>query len=288
MQRLLSRTTKDRKKPQDLEKQSQDTIQQVDYNKRLEFIQSLFGIKSEDLVYFPGVESYCDYLERDAFQPLMTPNFNLRGSLAACASSLQVSDGWDWCIAVLQAIRSEESDASIHDILCQLEGEAGSPRSSSGQRQEKHRLYLANFGVFCWASLVVRPRLVVEDGVGLNITCLLPDRAKPPKKPACGLRSDKYTRPVVTTFRSFKLQHWGDQLGEHAQNVSGETESLYVTSLNIYSLRYFGHVTIQWVDTVSEHLRFNPANRRLSLFRFPTFCALLAVHEENVSPTIRR
>ena len=53
-------------------------------------------------------------------------------------------------------------------------------------------------------------------------------------------------------------------------------------------MHYFGHVAIQWVDIISEHLRFNPANRRLSLFRFPAFCALLDIHGDKVCSMIRR
>ena len=67
-----------------------------------------------------------------------------------------------------------------------------------------------------------------------------------------------------------------------------EQGSLYHASLNIYALRYFGKVAIQWVETMSEHMRFNPVNRWLSLFRFPTFCALLTIRGDNAPSIIRR
>lgn len=46
-------------------------------------------------------------------------------------------------------------------------------------------------------------------------------------------------RPVLTTFRSLKLQHWGDQ--PHERRLSGaiETDNLFEASLNFWSLRYF-------------------------------------------------
>ncbi|KAJ3944324.1 uncharacterized protein N0V96_005850 [Colletotrichum fioriniae] len=43
--------------------------------------------------------------------------------------------------------------------------------------------------------------------------------------------------------------------------------------------------TIQWVDTLSEHLKFNLVNRRLSIFRFPTFCVLSALRKEGKEAT---
>lgn len=77
MQRLLQQLTLSREKSKDLKTQGQTVVQQVTYNKRLEFIQLLFKIKPEALTYFSEIESYCDYLEHDAFQSLMSSTFGL-------------------------------------------------------------------------------------------------------------------------------------------------------------------------------------------------------------------
>lgn len=287
MQQLLSRIAFYRNESLDLEKQVKISIQQIVHDKRIEFAQLLFGLKSESLAQFPGIKSYCDYLEREAFQPLMDPSFDPIWFLVPCSSPLQVEDCWDWCIAVLQVLRSAQPEASIHDILRHLEKSKASEHELN-KRRDKSYLYLAIFAALCWTSMMVRPRLVFEDGVGPHLTCLLPDGAKPPKHSQGNRLADRCMRPVLTTFRSFKQLHWGERLDEHAYGVSREADNLYAASLSIYSLRYFGHVTIQWVDTISEHLRFNPANRRLSLFRFPSFCALLAVHSNETCPAVRR
>lgn len=288
MQRLLQQITLSREKSEDLETQGQSINQQVTYNKRLEFVQLLFGIKSEALVNFPGIESYCDYLEHDAFQSLMGPTFDLIWALISCTNPKEIANCWDWSLAVLQVTQSEEPEISIHDILRRLEEQGGNSKQNLGRNQDKSYLYMAIFGVLCWSTLAVRPRLTFTDDEAANLTCLLPQGFKSNKNSTTHRLSDRCMRPILTTFRSFKLQHWGDQSDGRTQGVSRETDSLYEASLNIYSLRYFGHVTIQWVDTVSEHLRFNPANRRLSMFRFPTFCALLAIHGDSVCSAIRR
>jgi hypothetical protein len=288
MQRLLQQLTFSREKLEDLEKQSQIVVQQVTYNKRLEFIQLLFKIKPEALTHFPGIESYCDYLEHDAFQPLMGPSFRLIWGLVSSTSPKEIAGCWDWIFAVLQVIQSEHPEISIHDIFRRLEEQGEISKQNLGRDQDKSYLYIAIFGVLCWSSLVVRPRLIFTDDEALNLTCLLPHGFQSANNSTTNRISDRCMRPILTIFRSFKLQHWGDQSDERIQGGARETDSLYQASLNIYSLRYFGHVTIQWVDTISEHLRFNPANRRLSLFRFPTFCALLAIHGDNVCPAIRR
>jgi hypothetical protein len=288
IQRLLQQMSLSYENPEDLETQGQPVVQPVIYNKRLKFVQLLFGIKSEALVNFPGIESYCDYLEHDAFQPLMSPTFDLIWDLLSCANPKKGADCWDWGLAVLQVTQSEQPEISIHDISRHLEQQGGSSKKSLGQDQDKTYLYMAIFGVLCWASLVVRPRLIFTEGLVPSLTCILPQGFKSTKSSSAHRLSDRCMRPVLTTFRSFKLQHWGDQPDGRAQGGSRETDCLYEASLNIYSLCYFGHVTIQWVDTISEHLRFSPANRRLSLFRFPTFCALLAVHGDNICCAIRR
>ncbi|RHZ65531.1 uncharacterized protein CDV56_109274 [Aspergillus thermomutatus] len=287
MERLLQRMTLSREKSEDLETQGPSVNQKVTHNKRLEFIQLLFGINSEAIVNFPGIESYCDYLEHGPFQQLMDPTFDLIWDLMSRTNPRKIADCWDWSLAVLQVTQSEQPLVSIHDILQRIEERVGNSKQSLGRDQDKTYLYMAIFGVLCWSSLVVRPRLIFTDDVVPNLTCLLPQGFKSTKSSTTHRLNDRCMRPIPTTFRSFQLQHWGDQTVERTQGRSRETDSLYEASLNIYSLCYFGHVTIQWVDTISEHLRFNPANRRLSIFRFPTFCALLAVHGDNVCSAIR-
>ncbi|KAK2821084.1 hypothetical protein FQN49_007730 [Arthroderma sp. PD_2] len=286
MLQLLRQTTPSSKKPQDVEAKGQSDVQRV-YDKRMQFIQLLFDIKAEDLKYLPGIDSYCDYLEHEAFQPLLGPDFDFIKSPVSHTNSRDVADCWDWSYAVLQVIRSEEPEISMHDILQRLKEQGWSFKRDPGRHQDKSYPYIAIFGVLCWSSLVVRPRLVFTDGEVPNPTCLLPQGLKLTKSSSPHRPSDRYMRPIPTTFRSFRLQHWGDQSDERTQSGSSEMDSLHEASVNIYSLCYFGHVTVQWVDTISEHLRFNPANRRLSLFRFPTFCALLAIHEDNVCSAIR-
>lgn len=288
MQRLLQQVTLHRKKSEDLETQGQSTIQLVTYNKRLEFVQSLFDINPKDLASFPGIESYCDYLEHDVFQPLMGSTFDSIWGLISCQNPKETAGCWDWSLAVLQVIQSEQLEISLDEILQHLGEQGGDSNPGPGLTHNKRYLYIAIWGVLCWSSLVVRPRLIFTDDVAPHIACLPPHGFKQSNNSTAPRMKDKCMRPMLTTFRPFKLRHWGDRSDERIQGGARETDSLYEASLNAYSLRYFGHVTIQWVDIISEHLRFNPANRRLSLFRFPTYCALLAIHGDNVCSAIRR
>lgn len=42
-------------------------------------------------------------------------------------------------------------------------------------------------------------------------------------------------------------------------------------------LESVGNVNIQWVDLVSQHMRFNPDTKVLSIFKFPSYAFLMAV-----------
>jgi hypothetical protein len=50
------------------------------------------------------------------------------------------------------------------------------------------------------------------------------------------------------------------------------SETLYESSVNYFSLQNIGRVRLEWVDMVTDHLRFNRQKRTLSLFRFPSMC----------------
>ncbi|KAF3479406.1 uncharacterized protein GIQ15_05389 [Arthroderma uncinatum] len=280
--------TLSREKSEDLETQADSVIRKFAYNRRLEFIQLLFDVKPEILTSFPGIESYCHYLEHDAFPSLMDPAFGLIWELISCTKTKEITDCWDWSVAVLRLIQSESPEVSIDDIAECLDERSGASKTHI-RAQETAYLYIAIFGVLCWSSLAMRPRLIFTDSVPSNFACLLPNGVKSTSTPSTNRLNDRCKRPLMTIFRAFKSQNWGGQSRERIVDRSRprETDSLYEASLNIYSLRYFGHVSIQWTDTISEHLRFNPANRRLSLFRFPTFCALLATHGDNVFPVIQ-
>ena len=127
MQRLLQQMTSSREKPEDLETQGQSVVQQVIYNKRLEFVQLLFKIKSEALTHFPGIESYCDYLEHDAFQPLMDPTFGLVWGLISCTKPKKIADCWDWSLAVLQVINQNNLKSAYTTYYGTSKSRVGTP-----------------------------------------------------------------------------------------------------------------------------------------------------------------
>lgn len=67
------------------------------------------------------------------------------------------------------------------------------------------------------------------------------------------------------------------KLGVSLLTVTGSggchgSDVLHVSQLNAWALRATGHISIVWVDCLSEHLNFDPVKRTLCLFRFPSIC----------------
>lgn len=52
---------------------------------------------------------------------------------------------------------------------------------------------------------------------------------------------------------------------------------LYESNLNYFSLFTIGRVKLKWVDTITAHLAFDRITRTLSVFCFPSFCAVRAM-----------
>ncbi|KAK7438314.1 hypothetical protein Landi51_11650 [Colletotrichum acutatum] len=90
-------------------------------------------------------------------------------------------------------------------------------------------------------------------------------------------------RPIKRVFELFEHSAWDDQPTNIDHSI-GEHDSLYEGSLNLEVL-LFGRIRIQWVDTLSEHLKFDLVSRRLSIFRLPTFCVLSALRKEGKETT---
>ena len=58
------------------------------------------------------------------------------------------------------------------------------------------------------------------------------------------------------------------------QSSYDASSQIHASSVSFWALQKISRITITWTDDMGQHLDFNPANRRLFLFRYPHFCAL--------------
>jgi len=73
-------------------------------------------------------------------------------------------------------------------------------------------------------------------------------------------------------FRDFRLQPQSREADATSHYGPADQDVLYESSLNYFTLHKIGHVRIEWVNTLIDHLRFDRSARILHVFRLPTFC----------------
>ncbi|KAL8926614.1 MAG: hypothetical protein Q9172_001713 [Xanthocarpia lactea] len=86
---------------------------------------------------------------------------------------------------------------------------------------------------------------------------------------------DIVRRPIPAVFNTLKRLLFLSRWQQPTDNGwSDKSVTLYLSTVNYRSLQTIGKIRIRWVDDLSSHLDFDSATRGLSVFRFPTFCAL--------------
>ncbi|KAI1359610.1 hypothetical protein F5Y08DRAFT_332211 [Xylaria arbuscula] len=243
-------------------------------------LQTLFGFDSEQMQQvreLPATVSWCRYLE-DCFLPLLTEEYAVIWSTIGLPQPQVISHCWGLFQAVSHAI-SKQDDAgySIEDVWKSIvfslneNAELGVERGGSvNVGVAPDRCLITVFAVLCWGSMVVQPRLTWSDGAAAPTLAIH-------QLPAShhGLKMDFVQRPIPAVFRNFRkaIAHRKPT----ARPREEKSTVLFVSTINYHSLRTIGNVRLKWVDSLSCHLKFDSRTRTLSVFRFPSFCALTTI-----------
>lgn len=254
----------------DLEKQQ---ISRRDNNEddraRLAGLECLFGYPEDHLQQWPGAMAYCRFLE-EGFQPLMDDEYAFIWNSVGEQRPQRAVQCWSWFNVICRSVRKLSDDSSIEDIWDDFVSSDLAKNGAGPNAVEKTACLIAVFAVLCWGSMTLQPKLQWPDFK--SSSCLM---IQQPHTNDCGLKMDIVRRPVSAAFRTFQRMissgRWSPLIN------SGSTRDpklLYLSTLNYTSLKTIGKIRIKWVEDLSSHLEFDPKNRSLSLFRFPSFCAL--------------
>ncbi|KAK1508065.1 uncharacterized protein CCOS01_16066 [Colletotrichum costaricense] len=241
---------------------------------RSQTLQAIFGLSGEEIKSFPGIQAYCDHIESQV-KPLTDFGFSPIWPSLSNSTACTITDCWKFLLAVAYNFKSAEKDYSIEDLKNHVLSSGENVRESSDAL-----LLAAVFAAVCLLTMTLQPSLDFEPfGGQICLACRFPsltDESSPQGQIARqNLREAK--RPIKRVFELFEHSAWDDQPTNMDHSI-GEHDSLYEGSLNLEVL-LFGRIKIQWVDTLSEHLRFDLVSRRLSIFSFPTFCVLSALRK---------
>lgn len=209
------------------------------------------------------------------------------------------ADCWPWFRVVCSIIHMLHEAASIEDVWDGVRSSA--PVNTVATRQptdtENQACLIGIFSVLCWGSITLQPILSWDDlGPTPRLLVRQPSQSQTGDHHQHGLRMDIVRRPIHAIFRNFRktmsTTRWRQPIGGssasdsakcyHCANESTNTEEstvLFTSTLNYDSLKTIGKIRLRWVDDLSSHLDFDSQNRSLSVFRFPSLCALGALEK---------
>ena len=239
-------------------------------------MEKLFGSSPEALREWPGYSGYCSYLE-ECFEPLLADAFGSIWTSIGVPRPSKPMECWSWSNAISEAIRSTEERGTTADLLHVVK--------TSFQHIYAHdpppmidttACLTAAFAVLCWSSMTLKPKLPasLDSSTAGLFAC------QQSYEESLNLKPDEVRRPIVAAFRIFHRSQRGRRWRQAIcdRNV-GQSSVLHVSTLNFQSLQTIGKIRLSWVSDLSSHLDFEPRTRTLSVFRFPTFCALTTAVE---------
>lgn len=240
---------------------------------RLQTIELLFGLGNTHTKQWPGIYVVCSRLE-NKFRILLREEFDVIWRILKRKRPVDALEGWHWCLAVLRGLQTLQADenVSIENVYQHLIKDTSMKFSPS----EADCTLLAIFAVLCWTSMTLDPDLELDQtNTSTESNRQLSFRAKGNCKtdePSHIRLSHSARRPITKLFRGLRgtLEDFG-----HAGAAAGatDTDTLYESSVNFFSLYTIGRVRVKWVEDLASHLAFDRPSRTLSVFCLPTFCA---------------
>ncbi|KAI9668930.1 MAG: hypothetical protein M1829_005242 [Trizodia sp. TS-e1964] len=252
---------------------------------RLGALRTLFDFSAEQMQQVRELSTssaWCRHVE-DCFQPLLTEQYAGVWPALDLPTPLAASHCWALFRAVCSTVgRVGDDGYSIEEIWRLLatapaadaaaDLTAGAAAAAGEEAGPDHGTQgiMAVFAVLCWGTMLLQPKLTWSDP---TVAACLAVHELPAKRDT--LKMSFVRRPIPAVFRGFRTA-----LARHRlppRPAAHDAAVLFVSTINYHSLRTIGKVRLQWVDSMSCHLKFDSRTRSLSLFRFPTFCALTAI-----------
>lgn len=253
--------------------------------KHLASLASVFRLPQSELLRWPGSQSFCHYLET-CFTPLLTPEYASIWRTLGRDTPASADGCWPLFRDVHAAITACGGESTIEDVWRKACGgssdraRAPSPAAALLRTQQGPAFILV-FSVLCWTTMALRPTLTWADFKGetsLMVGNQALDQGTLKIEPAV-------QRPIPALFRQFHrsmtISRWKHAIGEAKTT---ESEALEVSCLNYATLRDIASINLHWVSDLASHLDFDATRRRLSVYRFPTFCALSAIAAGEEAP----
>ncbi|OJJ02093.1 hypothetical protein ASPVEDRAFT_655736 [Aspergillus versicolor CBS 583.65] len=288
-----ARGSKDRNVRGDLESGQQPALPPTGapFHPRRQLIAEMFGLENEDECEgYTGVREFCDHLETNYFPRFASFDKEI-WKLLRYGYPTDAKAKWWWCLKVVEACRCLQNGTEGSNPTARALAAKFLSKNCRNDNMELHNvkapiqiaLAKALIHTLCWLSAVISP--VMEDDEEEDSLHVSSDD---PKLILFGISAEYNGKKTIITIdlrhtlsEIFHKIHQAavptpkKELGIDADRSMHETgDVLYESAMNYASLKKYGGIRLRWVDTLSEHLSLDRGKRELSLFRFPSLCAL--------------
>ena len=238
---------------------------------RYALLRVLFGIDERTASLWPGVELYLIYVEQQ-FKLVEQARFEPLWRALGFQLPVKTNDGIKFVAMVASACQaSTKQGLSVDEILRDVI-HANSIPEESLESASSDRNRQAIFTVIAWLTMMVHPSRKISD----NKFHIIVDQKVEMLQDS--QNQGKAVSPIFSLLRGFGCQIPNED-AERAKERDESSDLLQISNLNFFILKTVGKVNIRWTTTLSSHLAFHERTRTLSLFCFPTFCALHIIAE---------
>ena len=238
----------------------------------LDALEGLFGLPRNQIAQWPGIFGYCKFLE-SCFDSVLQEEYESLWKALDCSPPHSSTEVWVWFSTTCHTLRRlHQDDHSIEDVWNDVQASLGISRHRRSDDMDDSPCKIAVFANLCWATMTLQPTLLLKELKGQPSLAV-----KYQGRNCSGLKMSFAERPIPAAFREF--QHtlpggrWHQPIGG-GSNIDGKSVALYVSTLNYATLKSISKIQLEWVNDLSSHLEFDPVTRVLSIFRFPSFCAM--------------
>lgn len=233
---------------------------------RAQILQEIFGVAKAQQDKWPGFQAFLGYIE-ERFAVTGPECFTPLWSILSRAVPVTAEDILEFTISIVAVLRDAPKegmsiDEILQSILVPLERDLDRLGVDIANAS-RHAVFM----VLSWLTMIYEASGDKSNG---RFRIKLPLQSE-------GVREeqnmDNASRPLSRLLRGF------GQLLPSTEVVLAAIEKptpdlIYANNLNMFSLKLINKIRIEWTNSLGCHLMFSPLSRTLSIFRFPSFCAI--------------
>lgn len=140
------------------------------------------------------------------------------------------------------------------------------------------------FSTIGWSTMLFTPSLPKDGGPLRDFRVVMQSN---PAQLELKIPASKACRPLREMLRALgSILPVASPPNNHqsAADTSSRLETTaQVSYLNVAAMKQLAGMRIKWVDSVSEHLKFDPSEPSICIFKLPSFCKLQASGESILS-----